>query len=241
MSDRDSDSVLTVSDSVKRDLAHLAKHADVLPRIARVLAKSRPGTESVPGVELANAIVTDVGLSSDDAQHIVNTIWNLYRLQKGMQYSADKLIEEMTASLDSQAPDAWKTENLGAWKKARDVVVSLIESMTDEHPLVISGKAAMLGHAHQRIFLEARIITDVRPVFNSNADRVLESLIIHTLLINYYDGAEETRRIEFALDANDVANLRRLCDRAEGKSTVLKAALKDLPWVTTELGGDQSQ
>ena len=240
MSDRDPDSILKVSDSVRRDLAHLAKHAEVLPRITRILAESHPGTESAPGAELASAVGTSVGLSLDDAQHILFTIWNLYRLQKRYDFSAVKLIDEVTASLDSQATDAWKTENSGAWKKARDAIVSLLETMTDEHPLVVSGKAATLGQAHQSIFVEARIVTDVRPVFNSAADRVLESLIIHTLLIDYFDGVE-TRRTEFALDANDVASLRQLCDRAEGKATLLKGALKDLPWVTTVLGRDESQ
>ena len=239
MPDRERDAVLAISDTIRNDLAHLAGYADRLAQIARVIAQSHPGAESVPGAELANTVGASVGSSSDDARHLLFTIWNLYHLQKSMHVSAAKLIDEVTASLETRAPDPWKAEHLGAWRKAHDEIVSLLDTMTDEHPLVVSGKAATLGQEHQNLLVEARIVTDVRPVFNSAANRVLESLIIHTLLLGYFDGVK-TRRIEFALDASDVANLRRLCDRAERKATVLRAALKDLPWNTTVLGEESS-
>ncbi len=240
MSDRDPDAVLTISDTVRKDLAHLAKHADKLPQIARVVAESHPGAESPPGTELANTVGTGVGLSSDDARHILFTIWNLYHLQKGMHFSAAKLIDEVTESLDSRAPDAWKAQHLIAWRKAREEVVSLLETMTDENPLVISGKAAALGQAHQNLLVEARVITDVRPVFSAAGDRVVESLIIHSLLLDYFDGAD-TRRIELALDASDLAHLRQTCDRAVGKAVILGKALQDMPWPTAVLGEEESE
>jgi hypothetical protein len=235
MPERDLDAFLTVSDSVQRDLAYLARRADALPHIANVIAQTLPGAQPVPGAELARIIGPKINLSPDDAQHILFTIWNLYRLKKGLHVDATKLVDDLTTSLDDQASEKWKAEYGAKWEAARKDVVSLLEAMTDEHPLVVSSKAAELGQAHQNILVKARIVTDVRPVFNAAGDKVLESLIIHSLLLNYFDGVE-TRRLEFALDANDIAELRRLCERAESKAGVLRTGLKVLPWVTTVLG-----
>jgi hypothetical protein len=55
---------------------------------------------------------------------------------------------------------------------------------------------------------------------------------VNTLLIDYYDGGQ-SRRLEIGLDATDVADLRRISQRAEGKAVAMKEALRGLEWQTT--------
>jgi hypothetical protein len=234
MSERDPNSLLGLPEVAQSDLANMATHADKLSQIALAVKDARPG------VELAPIVATTTGLSTDEAQRILWTIWNLYLLKRRLDSDSAKVIADVTKSLEKQTSEGWKQKHLQAWNNSVGEVVSLLDTITDEHPLAVNSKAAALGRAHQNLFTEARVITDVRPVFSAGGDRVLESLIVHTMLLDYFNGTK-VRRIELALDAADVAQLRRLCERAERKAAVLKAALKDLPWATAVLGEEQSQ
>jgi hypothetical protein len=50
----------------------------------------------------------------------------------------------------------------------------------------------------------------------------------HVLEIVYY-ADEEDRRIYIALDINDIAKLKKACERAEAKAVALKEQLRQLP------------
>jgi hypothetical protein len=226
-----SESVASISlPEVAQDhLAHLATHVKNLSRIACAAKKTQPG------VELASVVASDVGLPKEEVERILATIWNLYQMKRQERLNSAKFIEEVTATLEKETSDEWKSKHLAAWRSSCSDVVSLLDSITDEHPLVIGSKAAALGTAHQNCLVRARVITDVRPVFNNAGDKVVESLIIHTLLVNYFDGTE-VRRIQFALDADDVEQIRRMAERAKGKAATLKSALDGLPWMTAVFG-----
>ena len=60
----------------------------------------------------------------------------------------------------------------------------------------------------------------------------MQSVVSHTLSIDYHDGPDH-RVIQFTLDATDIADLKKQCERAQNKSAVVKRDLKCLPWPTS--------
>lgn len=87
-------------------------------------------------------------------------------------------------------------------------------------------KAVDVLYEQERLLQAARVITDIRPVFEDDPSRPpYAALLIHTLRIEYHDtGANDVRSIEFVMDSEDVRRLARLLDRATAKTKSLQAA-----------------
>ncbi len=236
MSTGETDAILGLSERAQDDLAHLAKHRGRLRQIADATSKLQPG------IGMSNAarnVGEEAGIPAQEAARILATILNLERLKARLRRDSAQFLRTMTASLESQTSEDWKRKNLKAWNEAIGAVTQFLDTLQEDHPLAVTSKAEQLGAQHENVFMHARILTDLRPVFNSAGDRIHETLVIQTLLVDYYDG-NEPRRIAFALDARDVAQLRRLCERAEGKASALKAAVGELPWRTVIVGEEEA-
>jgi len=149
-----------------------------------------------------------------------------------MHVTAEELLDVITEGFAKQAKDDTGRENLDLWTRARGAVLEVMQSIRPDHPLQVVRKVEKLAYAHQNVLTEARIITELRPVFDEAGDRIVQGIIVNTLLIDYFDGGRN-QRIEFGLDATDVAELRRVSQRAEGKAVALREAMCGLPWQTT--------
>lgn len=112
------------------------------------------------------------------------------------------------------------------WEAAVPAVVAALDAISDDHPLLISAKATLLAYSQQNLLMSARVITDVRPVFNAAADKIVETVITHTLLVSYR-ADNRPRLMTFALDQEDVEKLGKQCERAELKARVTKEQLKE--------------
>lgn len=88
--------------------------------------------------------------------------------------------------------------------------------------LNVSNKIQRLAVDNERIFLSARIVTDLRPIFGSDESEVVASIPLHTLRVTSgTDGQERSSR--FVLDRNDLVRLRTLVDRALAKEDALRS------------------
>ena len=82
------------------------------------------------------------------------------------------------------------------------------------------GKALALLSEHQRVMLNSRIFTDLRPVFSQVQIRPDTAVLVHTLKIEYHEGGEH-KSFFVGMDANDIKSLRESCERAENKAKTL--------------------
>jgi hypothetical protein len=86
----------------------------------------------------------------------------------------------------------------------------------------IGAKALALMQEHERTFCQARIITDIRPVFGSEVSKPPRAVVVaHTLRISYHEG-DERKDFYVALDSDDIESLRELLDRADAKARSLE-------------------
>jgi hypothetical protein len=240
MSTGDTDLILGLSLGLSKtawdDLAHLATHRQKLSEVTDATSRLAPGIRLS---DAARTVGEAAGLSPQDANRILWTIQNLQRLKIRLRQDTAELLRTLTATLESQAPEGWKKAHLEGWREASGLIRGLLDIVRDDHPLTVLRKAEQLGAEHQNSFMDARILTDLRPVFSAAGDTIHESLIIQTLLIDYHDGTER-RRVALALDARDIAQIRRLCERAEVKASALKAAVSPLKWPAVILGEEET-
>jgi hypothetical protein len=234
MSTESTESILAyLPQTASDDLASLAGNSDKLDTISDSVSQSTPGI-GLSGI--AEKVSNDAGIPVRAAERILWTVWNLRNLKNRLRLDTERLMRMISAVLEDQSGGA-ASEDLKTWNAAADRISAFVDRLTDTNPLVISRKAQLLGLAHQNVFADARLVSDVRPVFDAAGDKVVESFVMQTLLIDYFDG-DQSRRIEFALDAADVSQLRRLLERAERKALALTRDLSRLKWPTTILGKD---
>ena len=113
--------------------------------------------------------------------------------------------------------------------EAHQVLVSRLKILLGFESLALGAKARDLQVDHGHVYANARIITDIRPVFRGAPDESPAGMVLfHTLKLTYWDRAREERSSFYiALDDNDVRNLKRLLERAEMKAKTLRSQLQN--------------
>jgi hypothetical protein len=92
-----------------------------------------------------------------------------------------------------------------------------------------TAKALNLAVDNERVFYNARVLTDVRPVFvedpvNNSSEEPYAAIATHTLKLSYYEGGD-TKDFYVALDNEDVGTLQEVLERADAKAESVKAML----------------
>jgi len=159
-------------------------------------------------------------LTKDDLLNILDAIVSLYPLQT---YSS-LTIEDLASSLGEAVAELEDFPNVTEeQKKIFEARITTLLSINGA--LDVASKVGELLLEYEHLFLSSRIITDIRPVFDSDLNKIpAGALIVHTLKLEYKQGNEE-KDFYIALDTNDVKKLREQLDRAEQKAESIKLML----------------
>jgi hypothetical protein len=100
----------------------------------------------------------------------------------------------------------------------------LARTLVFDSSLGVTSKALDVMREHERTFCNARIISDVRPIFANTTKKAAAAVIVHNLRIGYHESASKAHK-EFyvALDAQDIQKLKEVIARAEEKTEALQA------------------
>lgn len=95
--------------------------------------------------------------------------------------------------------------------------------------LYYAAKANNLMYEYQNVFIQAKLASDIRPIFNIDIEKApIAGLIIHSLHIHYKaDRESEHRDIFIALDSEDLQSLKETLIRAEKKQKSLGSIFKN--------------
>ena len=206
--------------SLLKDTQALLDNAD---RLESVVATQGLSAASVP--RLTEKIAKALSLDESKAGSILRALRNAKQFQQNNGLTPQQTVEKITTLLQNIAPDAWKSQHLDSWKARSAQVAASLQALNDDHPLFIATKAQELAYTHENILVSSRIITDIRPVFDSSAEQIRELVVTNTLFIRYSDANQEPCIASFALDSEDVANLLHECQRAATKTKTIKESL----------------
>ncbi len=209
--------------SAFRHLAALAQHADKLDAIVKELqCCESPADHEASAKTIAKA----TGIRAADISDVFDGLSSLRGLMDRTEMSASTLVEVVDTNIEEQATSVWKSTNLDNWRNAKPQIAEVLAQIPDSSPLGIQQKARDLTYAHQNVLTESAIITDLRPIFDTTGDRIRALVLTHMLSISYSDGGTTTRRIEFALDAADLADLLKAAERGKRKTIAARGLAK---------------
>ena len=159
-------------------------------------------------------------LTKDDLLNILEAIVSLYPLQT--YYSLT--LEDLASSLGEAVAELEDFPNVTEeQKKIFEARITTLLSI--DGALYVASKVEELLFEYQHLFLGSRIITDIRPVFDPDLNKIpVGALIVHTLKLEYKQGNEQ-KDFYIALDTNDVKNLREQLDISEQKAESIKLML----------------
>jgi len=169
--------------------------------------------------ELQTWIASEVkSIPQADIAKLIETMSSVLRLQSRSPETMPKLV----AALDEAAHIGIENFNVadGVDFSARLTALLTVESFN-----IVAIKAKELQLECERTFCDARILTDIRPVFGEKAgDKPAAMIVVHTLKIITHKAAGH-KEFFVALDAEDIQSLKKTLERAEEKARSLKTII----------------
>jgi hypothetical protein len=199
-------------------LASLTEHQFI--EVSDALKKVPPSPQDQR--QLAAWVTPEVkSLGEKELSSLLETLSSLYRLRSKHDVSPEKLSHDVYAATRSDTDLRIEDERVPAFKER------LAKFMAVDSLNVVFAKAKELQLETERTLCEARILTDLRPVFAGNvADSPTAMIILHTLKVGYHDtNFAEHKEMFIALDEDDIEKLKETLVRAQLKAKTLKSRL----------------
>lgn len=152
-----------------------------------------------------------------ELDEIIQSLIGLSAARVGGEVSLENLARDVVGSF-VRRKDAPKDYDQSIFEK-RLISLLSIES------LALSARAQEIQHDYERVFVSARIVSDIRSVFGISTVEPVGALIVHNFKITFFE-ENSMREIFFAMDNADLLNLRKLIDRADTKTTQLEEMIK---------------
>ena len=161
-------------------------------------------------------------LQSDIAnlKDIIQALIGMNAVRVGSEISLEDFAEDIVSALE------FRHDFL---KDSIEVVLPRLKALLGIHCITLSSHARDIQHEYADVFHTARVLTDLRPLFNSSGAEIDGMMVVHNLEIEYFHG-KEYKNMFFALDDADLTKLRKALDRAEAKSATLEQVIKQGKW-----------
>jgi hypothetical protein len=200
---------------------------DSMERLLTALENTLP-TSVAP--KYATRVSRQVNENSEDMREVVRFILSLYDLRSQVGLSLSDFLQAVRRSLANS-----KEEDVKAltddWERLENRLKSVLSL---ERTTGVVAKAQTLMTQQGNVFLGARVLTDVRPIFTADPEQEpAAALLVHQLAITYRHD-DEDRHFYVALDSDDVEKLRTVLNRAESKGKSLVSALKETSMAVLE-------
>jgi hypothetical protein len=185
--------------------------------------KALSSAKSVNVKELTDLVVAALPvLTKKEAREVIEALMSLYSVRTGMDMSIDSFVVallEAAQQTTSNVPDEHATQPL-------EVVRATLRTLLSVRPLSIIAKARSLHTDHENTFCNARILTDLRAVFDADVNEAPAGFVMaHILKLGYHHAGRHTE-LHIAMDKIDVDTMIRALQRAKAKSATLTTISK---------------
>jgi hypothetical protein len=154
------------------------------------------------------------------ARTIARFLISLATLRRRSFATAEELLDGVSEGVPTTS---WDKAQLERWPKCRLVLQKLLESKL----IVLAAKALDLTFDFPEFCIGARILTDIRPIFDDPKNTIIGATISQTLRLEYAVRNGEQSSISIALDLDDILHLKHACEEALHKGKVAKQLIEE--------------
>lgn len=191
-----------------------------IARILEVLKDAKPTSEPSDILPLLRPALPEI--RENDVQGFLETLYSLYKFRSHSDVPIDKFLADLSDAIKESENREIRTSN----PDELAVLKSRLKSLLTVRALSILSKAHGLRRDFQSIFSDAKIISDIRPVWDGNVKDHPEGVVItQTLKLEYYHigGPAE---LYLYMDKGDVELLISVLTRAQEKMATLESLAK---------------
>lgn len=174
-----------------------------------------------------------LGEKKDVAENIVRQVLSLLGLQRQRNLKIDDIFEGLLFGIE-HAEKSWSRDDILAWDAVAPAFRDLLV-----HPRVrVVVKSLDLSFEYANLLQSARIVTDIRPVYDDNFDspKIEAAVVSYTLRLRY-TSSDEDQSLSIALDEDDVVELLRQCQRARTKALMARELVQGKAGIPTIISG----
>lgn len=179
------------------------------------------GFREVPPSKSLKRSVAAVAATSnqpeEDIFNLLQSVSGMATAREQLEWSLSQLVDEVAASALEQGMGSLG-EDENALTRFKDRLTILLG---DECGITLSAKAALLSRIDSRTVSATRIVSDIRPVFDSH-DTAGGALIVHRLILTL---VADDDPVIVDLSPGQIRALRNTLERAETKHGVLQELL----------------
>lgn len=155
-------------------------------------------------------------LTPKESREIVGTLLSLYSARTGMDMSVDSFVADLVAAAKSVEPGETKPQ---------ETLQKILKNLLSVRPLSMISKARSLHADHENTFCRARILTDLRPVFDTDVkEEPVGFVMAHILKLGYHHAGKHTS-LHIAMDKIDIDTLMSALQRAKEKAETITGAI----------------
>ena len=210
-------------------LADLEKLRDFGPDRLEALAFKFEDVEPTPlrPAQLRQVVSEALDVDDEAAHCVVRFLLALYGLRRRRLLDASEVMEGLRYAVSKAG---WGEEESKRW----DSIQKQLDRLLDIDQVWAVSKALSLAYEYPNLYQSARIITDIRPVFDVSGEMVVGSVVSYTLQV-HYDDAHGSHSLSVVMDQEDVDQLGESCERAKRKAGAAKGLMDkaEVPVIVT--------
>ncbi|MBD2357156.1 hypothetical protein H6G41_21450 [Tolypothrix sp. FACHB-123] len=189
--------------------------------VDELMAALKQATPSLLIEDLASTVASKVqALTVEEIIDVVEALISLYNFR---DYSGES-IEDLVERLSQSVRDDEEFLDISDEQK-QEFKHKLTAFLEFDGVLSVTSKAINVVRDHERVFTRSRVLTDMRPIFESDIEKGPAGVaIVHMLKIEYVD-LDGTHEFFVALDSIDLEQLREQLDRADRKAKAIELML----------------
>lgn len=164
----------------------------------------------------ASIAPTVTSLPESALTELLSALTSLMGLGRLQNSTVAEIAKRLSDSPDLETP-----------KKERERFAGRVARTLETRAVRLLGKAVDLGTEHDKVFVGARVLTDVRPIFGEDVALPPEGAVLsHTLKLEFVHNEGTLGNTYVVLDNEDVQALKKALDRAESKAETIKQVLE---------------
>jgi len=216
----EADSPFTIPESSYAAIRQLVDlKADDFEALVAGLSSGKPSKYSKP---LARHISKKIPTVAEPVIHsIVEEIMTLEFLKQDFEMAAEPFASALAIAAREIVSENFRYSE----QDAETLKSRLTKIFKADRVLELNAKASAVIADHDKLFINAKILTDARPVFDDSGSKIEAVAIVHTLRI-HFEHNQKHEDIYVSLDHEDMAKLKAAIDRANRKASALRKVMQ---------------
>ena len=218
-------------------LSELGIIRDLSPeQVAEVVeATDRCEPPPLTPAELGAIFDATFGADNEAGEVLLKQVISLASLERQQGLGAEDVLGGLLYGIRS-SNNPWNEAELAQWHAVEPEFRRLLE-----HPTIMRvAKALALSYDYANLLQEARIVADIRPLFDQAASRLEAAVVSFTLRLRY-DSHDGNHGLSIAMNESDVKSLRAECDRALRKARIAADVMNGRAQVRTIVTGSDDE